>query len=80
MQKRNLTLSISNEAHLKARLWAAQYDVSLSALVCAFFEGLPNNPNARRAARSLAQRADKSVIPTPAANESSSSSTTSEES
>jgi hypothetical protein len=65
MQKRNFTLAISKEAHHKARLWAAQYDVSLSALVCAFFEGLNTNPDAHRAARSINQKADKSARPTP---------------
>jgi hypothetical protein len=50
MRKRNLTLAISPEAHLKARLWAARYDVSLSAIVSTLLEGLPDNPKAVRAA------------------------------
>jgi hypothetical protein len=66
MRKRNLTLAISNEAHHKARLWAAQYDISLSALVCAFFEGLSTNPNAHRAALGVTRQAARSATPAPA--------------
>ena len=55
MRKRNLTLTISNENHMKARLWAAQNDVSLSAIISALIESLPNNPKARQLARGPAQ-------------------------
>ncbi|MGA9585746.1 MAG: hypothetical protein WBQ95_10490 [Terracidiphilus sp.] len=50
MPTRNVTLAISQQAHLKARLWAAHHDVSLSAVISALIEGLPSNPNAARAA------------------------------
>jgi hypothetical protein len=56
MRTRNVTLAISHEAHHKARLWAAQYDVSLSAVVSALLEGLPTNPNARRAANAISHK------------------------
>jgi len=46
MPTRNVTLAISPEAHLKARLWAAHHDVSLSALISTLLEGLSSNPNA----------------------------------
>ena len=53
MRTRNVTLAISIEAHHRARLWAAQHDVSLSAVVSALLEHLPTNPNAARAAHSV---------------------------
>ena len=33
--------AISPEAHLKARLWAAHHDVSLSAVISTLLEGCP---------------------------------------
>ena len=56
MQTRNITLAVSTEAHHNARLWAAQHDVSLSAVVSALLHGLPTNPNAVLAARDLRRR------------------------
>jgi hypothetical protein len=53
MPTRNVTLAISREAHLKARIWAAHYDVSLSAIIATLLEGLPGNPNAARAAERI---------------------------
>ena len=63
MPTRNLTLAISQEAHLKARLWAAHYDVSLSALVSTLLEGMPSNPNAARAAERIHQQRAKPAPP-----------------
>ena len=60
MRTRNITLAISNEAHHRARLWAAQHDVSLSKIVSALLEGLPANPYAARAARRVHQQASQS--------------------
>ncbi len=56
MPTRNVTLAISREAHLKARIWAAHYDVSLSAIIATLLEGLPGNPNAARAAERIHQQ------------------------
>ena len=56
MRTRNVTLAISHEAHHKARIWAAQNDVSLSAVLSALLEGLPANPNAGRAAGQVHQQ------------------------
>ena len=65
MPTRNVTLAISLEAHLKARLWAAHYDVSLSAVVSALLEGMPGNPNAARAAERIHQQRQTSAHPSP---------------
>ncbi|MGC2613040.1 MAG: hypothetical protein WA354_03340 [Terracidiphilus sp.] len=65
MPTRNVTLAISQQAHLKARLWAAQNDVSLSAVISALIEGLPDNPNAARAAERLHQQRANSYTPSP---------------
>jgi len=66
MPTRNVTLAISPEAHLKARLWAAHHDVSLSALISTLLEGLSSNPNAERAAARIhQQRANPAPTPTP---------------
>ena len=53
---RNVTLAISNEAHHKARVWAALNDVSLSAVLSAVLESLPSSPNAARCAQRIRQR------------------------
>jgi hypothetical protein len=53
---RNVTLAISDEAHHKARVWAAQHDVSLSAVLSELLENLPNSPNAEHAARRIRER------------------------
>lgn len=50
MRTRNITVAVSIEAHHKARLWAAEFDVSLSAILSALLEQLPTNPNAARIA------------------------------
>ncbi|MGA9586134.1 MAG: hypothetical protein WBQ95_12445 [Terracidiphilus sp.] len=65
MPTRNVTLAISQEAHLTARLWAARHDVSLSAIVSALLEGLPNNPNAVRVAERIHQQWADSHTPPP---------------
>ena len=57
MQTRNVTLAISPKAHHKARLWAAQYDVSLSAVISTLLEGLPDNPNGPAAVERIRQQA-----------------------
>jgi hypothetical protein len=65
MPTRNVTLAISPQAHLKARLWAAQHDVSLSAVVSALLEGLPTDRNAPLAADRIHRQRSKSHTPPP---------------
>ena len=65
MPTRNVTLAISREAHLKARIWAAHYDVSLSAIIATLLEGLPSNPNAARAAERIHHQRTHPTPPPP---------------
>jgi hypothetical protein len=68
VQTRNVTLAISAKAHHKARLWAAQYDVSLSAVISALLEGLPDNPNGPRAVEHIRQQnSNPKATPAPTA-------------
>ncbi len=45
---KNITVSISNEAHRAARVWAAERRTSLSKVVAYILETLPQIPIARR--------------------------------
>jgi hypothetical protein len=61
------SIAVSPEAHHQARLWAAQHDVSLSAIVSALLESLPTNAKAAPAARRIQQqRAESRLSPVPA--------------
>jgi hypothetical protein len=46
---RNITVSIGDETYIQARVWAAQRDTSLSAVVQYLFETLPSVTRAVRA-------------------------------
>ena len=43
---KNVTVAISDIAHLKARVWAAEHETSLSAVVAYLLETLPKNSRA----------------------------------
>jgi hypothetical protein len=41
---RNITLAVSDEAHRRVRIWAAQHDTSISAFMSYCLEHLPILP------------------------------------
>jgi len=61
---RNITVAISDDAYRRARVWAAQRDTSLSAVVKHLLETLPGN---KRATSAFPDRNSNPVntIPTP---------------
>lgn len=60
---RNITVTVSDETYIQARVWAAQRDTSLSAVVQYLFQTLPS---VTRAARAFPVREPKtSGAPTP---------------
>ena len=46
---RNITVSVNDNAYRRARVWAAERDVSVSAVVAYLLEHLPGLPIAKRA-------------------------------
>ena len=46
---RNITVSVSDETYIQARVWAAQRDTSLSAIVQYLLQTLPSVTKAVRA-------------------------------
>jgi hypothetical protein len=57
MGKRNVTVAVDHESYLRARIWAAEQQTTISAVVSLIIAHLPESPVARYAAESLAQRA-----------------------
>ncbi len=49
MRDKNITVTVSSEAYRQARVWAAQRDTSVSAVVEYLIETLPRIPRAARA-------------------------------
>jgi hypothetical protein len=58
---RNLTLAVSEEAHRRARIWAAQHDTSISALMSYCLENLSILPIIQRADAEFKTKRDKAV-------------------
>ena len=50
---RNITVAVSDGAYRRARVWAAQHDTSISAVVGYCIEHLPGMPVAQQAVASL---------------------------
>jgi hypothetical protein len=68
---KNVTVSITEESYRKARIFAAERDTSLSAMVEFLLENLPTVSCAVRkliAARSVSTHRDISLCPTPVKN------------
>jgi hypothetical protein len=48
MRDKNITVTVSSEAYRQARIWAAQHDTSISAVVEYLIQTLPGIPRAAR--------------------------------
>jgi hypothetical protein len=59
---RNITVSIHDETYCQARVWAAERDTSISAVVQHLLQTLPGS---RRAARGFPLKAAKPAGPRP---------------
>jgi hypothetical protein len=49
MHDKNITVTVSTEAYRQARIWAAQHDTPISAVVEYLIQTLPGIPRAARA-------------------------------
>ena len=61
---RNITVSVPDDAYRKARIWAAERDVSVSAIVAYLIQNLPDQ---KRAARRFPLTAASNPSPQPTA-------------
>jgi hypothetical protein len=52
----NITVTVSEDVYRNARVWAAQHDTSISAIVQYCIERMPGLPIAQRAAAAIARR------------------------
>jgi hypothetical protein len=67
MRDKNITVTVSTEAYRQARIWAAQHDTSISAVVEYLIQTLPGIPRAARAFPQSPQSAAPPVPPKPPA-------------
>jgi hypothetical protein len=65
MRDKNITVTVSTEAYRQARIWAAQRDTSVSAVVEYLIQTLPGLPRAARAFPQSPRSATASVPPKP---------------
>jgi hypothetical protein len=65
MRDKNITVTVSTEAYRQARIWAAQRDTSVSAVVEYLIQTLPGLPRAARAFPQSPQSATASISPKP---------------
>ena len=56
MRKRNVTITVDEESYRRARVWAAERQTTVSAVVSVIIAHLPGSPVARMAVESLPQR------------------------
>lgn len=62
---RNITISIDDETYRRARLWAAERDTSVSAIVKCILTTLPARAQARKPPAPEQPNSSKSAPPTP---------------
>jgi len=61
----NITVTVSEDAYREARVWAAQNDTSISAVVQYCIERLPGMPIAQTAAAATTRRPRETPPPPP---------------
>jgi hypothetical protein len=67
MRDKNITVTVSTEAYRQARIWAAQHDTSISAVVEYLIQTLPGIPRAARAFPQLPLSVAPPIPPKPPA-------------